>query len=67
MQGLTPYRAPVWLPGGHVQTIWPAMVSRHFSGAAPRYVRERWTTPDGDFIDVDIQRAADPEDRKSVV
>jgi hypothetical protein len=63
MQGMMPYRAPVWLPGGHVQTIWPALVSRHFSGAAPRYVRERWTTPDGDFIDVDIQRAADPDAR----
>lgn len=58
MPGLSQYRAPAWLPGGHAQTIWPALVSRHFSGPAPCYLRERWTTPDGDFIDVDIQPAA---------
>lgn len=63
MPGLAQYRAPAWLPGGQAQTIWPVLVSRRFSGAAPRYQRERWTTPDGDFIDVDIQRAADPDAR----
>ena len=47
------YRAPRWLPGGHVQTIWPALFSRRFHGVPPRFTRERWTTPDGDFIDVD--------------
>jgi len=57
MPGLSNYRAPAWLPGGHAQTIWPALVSRRCSGAAPRYQRERWSAPDGDFIDVDIQRA----------
>ena len=44
-----PYRAPSWLPGGHDQTIWPLLIK-------PRPLklrRERWTTPDGDFIDVD--------------
>ncbi|KXB30388.1 alpha/beta hydrolase [Dechloromonas denitrificans] len=44
-----PYRAPSWLPGGHAQTIWPLLIK-------PRPLplrRERWTTPDGDFIDVD--------------
>ena len=51
------YRAPRWLPGGHAQTIWPALYSRRFSGAPPQFERERWTTPDGDFIDVDIQPA----------
>jgi predicted alpha/beta-fold hydrolase len=60
---LLDYRAPAWLPGGHAQTIWPALVSARFSGPAPRYERERWTTPDGDFIDVDVQRAADPRAR----
>ncbi len=44
------YRAPAWLPGGHLQTIYPVL-------AAPRprvaYRRERWDTPDGDFIDLD--------------
>jgi uncharacterized protein len=51
MQG---YRAPWWLPGGHVQTIWPALFSRRFEGARPVFERERWDTPDGDFVDVDF-------------
>lgn len=58
MPGLAQFRAPAWLPGGHAQTIWPALVSRRFSGTPPSYTRERWSTPDGDFIDVDIQPAA---------
>jgi uncharacterized protein len=45
-----PYSAPWWLPGGHAQTLHAALV-------APRprvaYRRERWDTPDGDFIDLD--------------
>jgi hypothetical protein len=49
------YRAPAWLPGGHLQTIWPALLSRRFAGERPVYTRERWRTPDGDFIDVDTQ------------
>jgi predicted alpha/beta-fold hydrolase len=49
------YRAPPWLPGGNLQTIWPALLSRRYLGPAPVYARERWTTPDGDFIDVDTQ------------
>jgi predicted alpha/beta-fold hydrolase len=48
------YRAPWWLPGGNLQTIWAARVSRpHLPGHRPAWLRERWTTPDGDFIDVD--------------
>ena len=50
------FEAPWWLPGGHAQTIWPAKLSRRAPGpaaAAPRWRRERWTTPDDDFIDVD--------------
>jgi predicted alpha/beta-fold hydrolase len=43
------YRAPVWLPGGHAQTIWPLLIK----GPLPDYRRERWDTPDGDFIDLD--------------
>ena len=49
------YRAPRWLVGGNAQTIWPALFSRRFSGAPPSFRRERWDTPDGDFIDVDWQ------------
>jgi predicted alpha/beta-fold hydrolase len=52
------YIAPWWLPGGHLQTIWPALNARHAPPLrlvdAP-YRRERWTTPDGDFVDVDFQ------------
>ena len=47
------FAAPRWLPGGHVQTIWPALFSRRFDGPAPSLRRERWTTPDHDFVDVD--------------
>ena len=44
------YLPPRWLPGGHLQTIYPATCMRR-----PRlaYRRERWPTPDDDFIDVD--------------
>jgi predicted alpha/beta-fold hydrolase len=54
------YRAPRWLPGGHLQTIWPALFSRPVPGALPVYRRERWDTPDGDFVDVDFVDGADP-------
>ena len=47
------YRAPWWLPGGNLQTIWPALYARRVFGEHPAYRRERWTTPDGDFLDVD--------------
>ncbi len=52
------YRAPRWLPGGNLQTIWPALFSRPPPGPLPQYLRERWDTPDGDFIDVDHQPGA---------
>ena len=44
-----PYHAPYWLSGGHVQTIYPLLIK----AAVPVYRRERWETPDGDFIDLD--------------
>lgn len=53
--------APWWLPGGHLQTIWPALHAGHVvcaEAAAVTYQRERWSTPDGDFIDVDWQGAS---------
>jgi len=52
------FRAPAWLPGGNAQTIWPALFARRFHGPAPVYRRERWDTPDADFIDVDWQAGA---------
>jgi hypothetical protein len=52
------YRPPRWLPGPHAQTIWPAVLAPR---PRVRYRRERWNTPDGDFIDVDFALGA-PED-----
>ena len=54
------YRSPAWLAGdselgGHLQTIWPALFSTRYQGPPPVFTRERWTTPDDDFIDVDWQ------------
>jgi predicted alpha/beta-fold hydrolase len=43
------YRAPAWLPGGHLQTVYPYYLRRR----RVSYRRERWTTPDEDFVDVD--------------
>jgi uncharacterized protein len=54
------YRAPLWLPGAHLQTIASARLV-----PLPRvaYRRERWDTPDGDFVDVDfaLPEPADPK------
>ena len=41
------------MPGGHLQTIAGAVLPR----ASLEYRRERWTAPDGDFIDVDFAPA----------
>ena len=44
------YEAPGWLPGRHLQTIYAYCLRQtpKFS-----YRRERWETPDCDFIDLD--------------
>lgn len=44
------YHAPKWLPGGHAQTIYAATWARR---PHVTYWRERWETPDFDFIDLD--------------
>ena len=54
------YRAPSWLPGGHLQTILPALYARRVADAPVTYRRERWHTQDGDFIDVDFLDGTDP-------
>jgi len=43
------YLAPAWLPGAHAQTLWPLLRK----DPLPDYRRQRWDTPDGDFIDLD--------------
>ena len=65
------YRAPRWLGGGaafgdgaiggNLQTLWPALFSHRPAGLATAYRRERWDTPDGDFVDVDFQDPVPPE------
>lgn len=45
------YSAPSWLPNGHLQTIYPATC---IIKPPVAYRRQRWDTPDGDFIDVDF-------------
>jgi len=47
---LSSYTAPWWLPGGHLQSIYPSL------RPPPRVSlrRERWPAPDGDFVDVDF-------------
>ena len=52
------YVAPWWLPGGNLQTIWAALRATRYGGQAPTFRRERWETPDDDFIDVDFSTAA---------
>jgi len=47
---VAPYRAPSWLPGGHAQTLYASLLMPR---ARVAYRRERWDTPDGDFIDLD--------------
>jgi uncharacterized protein len=44
------YRAPWWLPGGHLQTIYARSLAKNYR---VHYRRERWETPDDDFIDLD--------------
>lgn len=63
--GAMNYAAPRWLPGGNLQTIWPALYSSRVAASPPLYHRERWTTPDLDFIDVDW--CAGPADAPLVV
>ena len=46
----SPCPTPGWLPGGHLQTLYGALVARYHHIS---FVRERLTTPDGDFLDLD--------------
>jgi predicted alpha/beta-fold hydrolase len=44
------YRPPWWYRGRHLQTIWGPLFRRL---RRPPLRRERWPTPDGDFLDLD--------------
>jgi predicted alpha/beta-fold hydrolase len=54
LRTLKHYASPWWLPGGHLQTIGPALFAKRFRHAPAVWRRERWTTPDQDFVDVDF-------------
>jgi len=58
---MSSYRAPRWLPGGQAQTVYAALFA-----PCPRitYRRERWDTPDGDFVDLDWTVNPSPERRR---
>jgi predicted alpha/beta-fold hydrolase len=49
------YRAPPWLANAHLQTIYGSLLAPR---PVVRYRRERWETPDGDFVDTDHVDAA---------
>ncbi|NYH97951.1 YheT family hydrolase [Cupriavidus plantarum] len=58
------FHTPWWLRGGHAQTILAARFTRH---ARLTFRRERWDTPDGDFIDLDWTTHATAPDAPLVV
>lgn len=59
-----PYSGPFWLPGGDLQTIVPALWMRK---PTVHYRRERWHTPDGDFIDLDWLADASSDDARDTL
>ena len=61
------YEAPRWLPGGNLQTIWAALRAERHVGNAPTFRRERWVTPDNDFVDVDFAEHHSPPDAPLLV
>ncbi len=63
------YQAPWWLPTGNAQTIYSAKLAQRYRGEKPRWVRQRWDTSDGDFIDVDwlIESSDLPKDAPLLV
>ena len=50
MTEIKDYRSPWWLRGRHLQSLWGPLVRRP---SRPALRRERWDTPDGDFLDLD--------------
>ena len=55
---LPAFKPPWWLAqpaliSGHAQTLWSPLYARRTAGPKPVFRRERWPTPDGDFVDAD--------------
>lgn len=59
MRPQAPYRPPLWLFNGHLQTLWPVWKTLRLPPI--NWPRERWESPDGDFIDVDCIHAGNPD------
>lgn len=55
--------SPLWLPGGHAQTVYPLLRK----GQKPAMHRQRIDTPDGDFIDLDWLSITPSDDAPLVV
>ena len=52
----SPFRPAWWLPGPHLQTLWPTFFRRRPPLAL---ARRRLETPDGDFLDLALARNSD--------
>lgn len=50
------FRPAWWLPGPHLQTLYPSLFRKR---KAPALTRERFELADGDFIDIDWTQQAD--------
>ena len=64
------YACPWWCRPPHVNTIWPSFFRREpfpQPGVTPLPQRERLTTGDGDFLDVDIYRHPTPPQGVAVI
>lgn len=63
--GPRPFRPPAWLRSAHVQTLGARLLRPRLSVA---FRRERWETPDGDFLDLDfVASPADGAGRPTVL
>lgn len=58
------YQAPLWLFNGHLQTIYPSLF-RKVDGIS--YNRVRISTPDNDFLDIDMRASKKGERSTSLV
>ena len=58
------FRPAWWLRNRHAQTVWRRLVGRD---RVPPYRRERWETPDGDFVDLDWMDSAVPDGERPLV
>lgn len=58
------YTAPLYLRNGHIQTCWPVLLR---TVPPQAYTRQRISTADGDFLDIDIYRHNQPCAHKRVV